>query len=66
MPNGTDVINSVENKMPDRLKDEIGMLHEVKIYEDVIQIVLFNKGAGELIIWLYKSGEDTWHRILLK
>jgi len=62
----TKIVNHMENKMPAQLKQEIGMLHGVKIYEDVIQIILFNKGASELIIWMYKHSSEEWNRILLK
>jgi len=62
----TDIVNHVESKMPSQLKQEIGMLHAVKLFEDTIQVVLFNEGASELIIWMYKHSSEKWNRIVFK
>jgi len=58
-------VRKVKIQMPFELQKEIGGFKSVQIFEDTIQITLFNEGTGVLTIWVYKTSDEKWTKLVL-
>jgi len=58
-------VKKVDVQMPYELKTSIGQLKSVQIFEDTIQITLFNQGTGTVTIWVYKTSTQNWTKLVL-
>ena len=58
-------VQKVKVQMPYELTTEISGFKSVQIFEDTIQITLFNQGTGVLTIWIYKTSDEKWTKLVL-
>ncbi len=58
-------VAKIDVQMPYELKTEIAAFKSVQIFEDTIQITLFNEGLEIVTIWVYKTSTNKWTKIVL-
>jgi len=58
-------VKKVDVQMPYELKTSIKQLKSVQIFEDTIQITLFNQHTGTVTIWVYKTSTQNWTKLVL-
>jgi len=58
-------VNKMDIRLPHELKRELDKFNGIEIFEDTIQITLFDSTNSTLTLWIYKTGTQVWTKLFM-